>query len=84
MYYSDIPNGPAVPIFLYMWFFCDSICRTMYRLLSRNRSTQFSRHDASPLSCQLARVYEVWVADLENFVLMLPVIHLQCQLDVDG
>lgn len=75
--YSDC--GPIVEVYYfydYMCCFCDSICLTMYRLLSRNRSTQFSRHDASPLYIssiphRQSRTYR------ENLVLMLPVIHLR-------
>lgn len=61
----------------YMCCFCDSICRTIYRLLSKNRSTQFSRHDASPLNYQRLShvVYEE--TNRENLVLMLPVMHLK-------
>lgn len=55
------PLSHTFPSRLYMCCFCASICLTMNKLLSRNRSTQFSRHDASPR---------------ENLVEMPPVMHL--------
>jgi hypothetical protein len=54
--------GPAEPDHFsinYMCCFCDSICRTIYRLLSKNRSTQFSRQEASPLECQRDDCFEM-------------------------
>lgn len=61
-HHSRLSLSPLLStIQFYICCFCASICLTINKDESRNRSTQFSRHDASPR---------------ENLVDMPPVMHL--------